>query len=49
MRPTGDGCVFTWTFALTPRPGAGLVGRPVNAAIYASFARDTSRHFTRRA
>ncbi|MCZ4557621.1 SRPBCC family protein [Rhodococcus maanshanensis] len=48
VEPTPTGCRFVWTFAFTARRGFGVPVRlalPVNKALFASFARDTRKHF----
>ncbi|GGM37651.1 polyketide cyclase [Longimycelium tulufanense] len=48
VEPTATGCRFTWTFAFEPNPALRLAfraGAPLNRALYATFARDTRRHF----
>lgn len=47
VEPAGEGCLFTWTFAIEPR-GPRAVAEAVGRAqrpIYAAMARDTRRHF----
>lgn len=48
VEPRGTGCRFTWTFAFEPAPAWRLffaASKPVSAALFSSFARDTKRHF----
>jgi hypothetical protein len=48
VEKTPSGTRFTWTFAYEPSPAFRhllRVGKPLNNAVFASFARDTERHF----
>jgi hypothetical protein len=45
VEPTGDdSCRFTWTVAIEPRPGMGLL-TPGNKALLGTLFRDTRRHY----
>ncbi len=42
------GCLFTWRFALDPKPGFGVgarAARPVNRMLFGSFVRNTRTRF----
>ena len=50
IEPDGDGCVFTWTIALEPKPALRRVMRvagPLNKLAFGSVPRAAKKHFAR--